>query len=199
MLRILLIVLAIVLLPLAASAETIYLKNGKVIKAKITKDTGYSIQIMQGNFPQSFRMDEIDRIEKDGDQQAQGPEDPMRAGEKEVLTKEKKELISRLMEATGARESMSQTFQQIIDKAPAEVKDKYRELFNVDEIIARLVPIYAKYYTTQELQAIINFYKSPAGEKHIHATPVVMQESLIETIKYFQEKMPKGNKTQPIK
>ena len=64
----------------------------------------------------------------------------------------------------------------------------------MDEIIARLVPIYAKYYTTDDLKQLIAFYKGPLGQKHIKATPALMEDSMVETVKYFQEKMPQQNK-----
>lgn len=185
MLKIFIALLSVCLLPAAGWAETIYLKNGEVIKAKITKDTGYSIQIMAGGFPKVFRMDEVDRIEPDPP--------PATEAEAEGLTAEKKELITRLIEANGARESMNQTFAQIIDSVPADAKAKYQKMFKVDEIISRLLPVYARHYTTQELKEIIIFYKSPVGQKHIQTTPDVMKETMVETIKYFQEKMPPQN------
>lgn len=186
MLKIFIALLSVCLLPAAGWAETIYLKNGEVIKAKITKDTGYSIQIMAGGFPKSFRMDEVDRVEPDE------PPAPAPGAEAaaEELTAEKKELITRLIEANGARESMIQSFAQIIDSIPADAKAKYQAMFKVDEIISRLLPVYARHYTTQELKEIIMFYKSPVGQKHIQTTPEVMKETMVETIKYFQEKMP---------
>ena len=173
---------------LLAEAETIYLKDGQVIKAKITKNTGYSVQIMEGNFPKSYPMSQIDRIEPD--EPPPGTVDPAEPGAEEPLTDQKKELIIRLMDANGARESMTQIFAEIVDKVPPEAKEGYRKIFKVDEIISRLVPIYAKHYTTQELQEIIAFYKSPLGQKHIQTTPVVMKETMTETVKYFQDKLP---------
>ncbi len=198
MLKIGFIILAMFALSVTAGAETIHLKNGQVIKAKITKDTGYSIQIMEKGFPKTFYMEEVEKIDPDPDQQPAGsaasPEAYRIAGEKEALTEEKRDLIFRLMEANGARESMNQIFSQIINQAPAEVKGKYQELFKVDEIISRLAPIYAKYYTLRDLKELISFYKSPLGQKHISVTPAVMEETLRETVKYFQAKMPPEDK-----
>ena len=192
MLRALFIIFAILFLPTAVGAETIYLKNGQVIKSKITKDTGYSIQIMEGGFPKTFNRDEIDRVEPD--QPADSADAYLTAGTKEELTAAKRELIFRLMEANGARDSMNQVFNQIISQVPAENRDKYKELLRVDEIITRLAPIYAKYYTTADLKQLIEFYKSPLGQKHIQLTPSLMQDSMVETVKYFQEKVPQENK-----
>ena len=200
-LRVLFIIFALVFLPAGVGAEKIYLKNGQVFQGKVTKDTGYSIQIMQqGGFPKTFFMDEVDRIEPD----QTGPEGTAGGANgnedvTEAITDEKRNLIFRLMEANGARQSMSQIFNQIIAQAPAEAQGKYRGLFKVDEVISRLVPIYAKYYTTEDLKALITFYKSPLGQKHIGVTPFVLEESMKETVKYFQEKMPQEDKKSTAK
>lgn len=201
--RILLSVLIFFCLSFAARADTIYLKDGTVIKGEITKDTDYSVQVMQNGFPRVYYKEQIDRIEKDKPEKepTTGPVTPSdeieayrKAGEKEELTEEKRQLIFRLMEANGARDSMTLIFNQIIDQVPLEERDTYRQLFKVDEIISLLVPVYARYYTTADLKELISFYKSPLGQKHIHVTPTVMRESMVETVKYFQKKMPKEKK-----
>ena len=196
--RILLSVLIFGGLSLAASADTIYLKDGTVIKGEITRDSGYSIQVIQNGFPRLYYKEQIDRIEKDKPVET-GPLTPIeeieayrKAGEKEELTEEKRQLIFRLLEANGARESMNHIFDQIINQVPfGQERETYRQLFKADEIISLLVPVYARYYTTADLKELISFYKSPLGQKHIHVTPTVMRESMVETVKYFQEKMPK--------
>ena len=185
MLRILLIVLSILCWPILAGAETIYLKNGQVIKSKITKNPGYSIQIMQGNFPKTFFMEDVDRIEPDSVENAGDAV----TSEKEALTEEKRDLIVRLLQANGARDNMNGIFAKIIGQLPPELQNKYQEFFKVDEIIGRLVPIYAKYYTSEELKELVNFYKSPVGQKHLKTTPVLMNDTMQETVKYFQEKV----------
>jgi hypothetical protein len=177
-------------MPALAGAETIYLKDGQVIKAKITKDTPYSVQIMEKGFPKTFMKENIDRIEPD-----EGGADTSEG--QGTLTPEKRELILRLMEANGARDNMVQIFNQIISQLPPAEQPKYREILKVDEIIEKLIPIYAKYYTTEDLKEIITFYKTPVGQKHIQNTPLVMQESLAATVKYFQEKNPKKDISQP--
>ena len=194
MLKIFLVICLIGLFPLVAVAETIYLKDGQVIKAKITKDNDYSVQIMEGGFPKVFYKAQIDHIDPDPVEQPPAPVPYEVAGEKEPLTEEKRQLIFRLMEANGARESMNQIFSEIISKAPEKDRPKYQGILKVDEIITRLAPVYAKYYTTQDLKELIAFYKGPLGQKHIKVTPSVMQESMVETVKYFQEKMPQETK-----
>lgn len=49
---------------------------------------------------------------------------------------------------------------------------------NVDEIINRIIPIYNKYMTDEDIKGLINFYKSPLGRKTTSITPQLTQESI---------------------
>jgi hypothetical protein len=42
-----------------------------------------------------------------------------------------------------------------------------QDLVNVDDMIDLIVPIYKKYLSEQEVQAICNFYRSPIGKKYV--------------------------------
>ncbi len=45
-------------------------------------------------------------------------------------------------------------------------------------LVDRVVPIYDKYFTGEELKGLIAFYQSPLGRKVIAAMPLLMQESM---------------------
>ena len=47
----------------------------------------------------------------------------------------------------------------------------------------KIIPVYEKYYTTEDLKAVNAFYESPAGQKILSTLPQVMQE----TVKIGQE------------
>ena len=76
----------------------------------------------------------------------------------------------------------------MLDGVPEERRGLYEELFNVEEIIERLVPLYDKYYTEKELWSIVEFYESPAGKKALEVTPEIMKESIGVSLEYFKEK-----------
>jgi len=100
----------------------------------------------------------------------------------------KVKLIMSFIETSGVRRKMEKNMEQVIARAEEEKRDKFRELFNVDEIIKRLVPIYNKYYTEEDLKDIIQFYQSPAGQKILNMTPLIMQETVGVSIQYFRDK-----------
>ncbi len=119
-----------------------------------------------------------------------------------VVTLETKELVRRLLEANGTRESLIAIFEDIIKRAPVESQKELRSLLKPDAIIDNIVPIYAKYFTDQELKELIVFYKSPVGAKNLALTPRLMTEVMEASAQYFENntkslKKPSNVKTHP--
>ena len=83
---------------------------------------------------------------------------------------------------------MKQNIKQTIDRVPEEKKEKFEKLFNVDEIIERLIPIYSKYYSELDLINMIQFYESPTGQKILESTPEIMKETVSASVQYIKEK-----------
>lgn len=106
-----------------------------------------------------------------------------------LSSQSKAQLISDLIDASGARENMNQMFGQIVSQASPQDSDKLRGLFNVDEVIAQLVPIYDRYFTEEELKGLVTFYRSALGRKLLMVTPQIMQDSMETSMAYFQKKM----------
>ena len=105
-------------------------------------------------------------------------------------TDSKKTLIMDLIDASGTKETMSQMFTQIIAQSPTEQAASLKSVLNVNEIIPRLIPVYDKYFTEEELKELIAFYKGTTGRKLIKVMPSIMEDSMKATEAYFQEKMP---------
>ncbi|WP_072377153.1 DUF2059 domain-containing protein [Hyphomicrobium sp. NDB2Meth4] len=56
-----------------------------------------------------------------------------------------------------------------------------------DQMLEEFATIYAQRFTVDELQAVIDFYKSPTGQKFIAATPELMQAGAQIGMKYSQK------------
>ena len=76
-------------------------------------------------------------------------------------------------------------FKQKVPSATAEqlaAVDKFAEsLFKdmpVDEMLDAMIPIYQKHLTKSDLESILAFYSSPAGQKLLHEQPAMMQEGM---------------------
>ena len=104
---------------------------------------------------------------------------------------ETKELVRTLLEANGMRSSMIRIFEDIIRQAPQESQADLRAVLKGDTIIDNMIPTYAKHFTNAEIKELINFYKSPIGVKNLNLTPVLMQEVMQVSQKYFQESVKK--------
>ena len=49
---------------------------------------------------------------------------------------------------------------------------------NTRDLIEKIIPVYDKYYTIEDLKAINAFYETSAGQKVLSALPQLMQETL---------------------
>jgi hypothetical protein len=55
----------------------------------------------------------------------------------------------------------------------------YKEARKEDGLMSRMVPIYAKYFTHEEIKELIRFYDTAIGKKTIEVMPALMQEGMI--------------------
>ena len=58
-----------------------------------------------------------------------------------------------------------------------------------DQMLEEFATIYAQRFTVDELNAVVDFYKSPVGQKFIASTPELMQVGAQIGIKYSQKAM----------
>lgn len=169
-------------------AETIHLKDGGVVKGKIVSRGSYHIVVMEGNMPRRYYNEQVLRIEEDEGGKHElggGTLDPSKF---EGISPEKAELILTLIEVNGVRKSIQENMERTIRQAPAGYQTQLEQLFDVNEIIQYLVPIYDKYYSDEELKGIIDFFRSPSGQKVIEVTPKIVQETMQASVEYFKKR-----------
>jgi hypothetical protein len=65
-------------------------------------------------------------------------------------------------------------------RAVAVVNQEVLKLFEerIDELLERIVPVYEKHFSAAEIDALLAFYRTPAGRKAIAVMPAVMSESV---------------------
>lgn len=83
------------------------------------------------------------------------------------------------------RANMNQPFENAVREAQAIVNDPKI----VDESVERMYPIYAKYYTPEEIRQITAFYKTPTGAKTLAVTPQIINESMQAGFSLFQPRV----------
>jgi hypothetical protein len=69
------------------------------------------------------------------------------------------------------------SFKKQLPNVPTEFWDECIKEFSPQEMIDLVAPIYAKYYTEDELVQLIQFYKTPLGKKVIETLPMITQDS----------------------
>lgn len=105
---------------------------------------------------------------------------------------EKRELILKFIDVFGTKRAMEQNLQAMFEDMGADdpQTQKFKSNVRVDEIIEQLLPLYDKHFTADELKAFIAFYSTPEGKKLLETIPVLMEESVDISAKYFEEKFP---------
>lgn len=96
------------------------------------------------------------------------------------------ESVRKLMIKTGAGDMSMQmmnqmlpALKQMIPDAPEQFWQDIMADVNADEIINMTVPIYQKHLSQADINAINDFYDSPAGKRLIQVQPVIMRESIV--------------------
>ncbi len=76
-------------------------------------------------------------------------------------------------------ESIVDQFRQINIDVPDGWWDRFLEKVDYEELNRLVIPIYAQHFTIEELDAIIAFYKTPAGQSVLEKMPLVLQDSML--------------------
>jgi hypothetical protein len=56
---------------------------------------------------------------------------------------------------------------------------RLREKIDTDELVNLVVPVYSKYFSHEEINALIAFYSTRLGEKITTTMPAVVQECMV--------------------
>jgi hypothetical protein len=198
-----------------ASAVTVNLSDGRSVQGDIVKQDSKSLQISVDGVTMTYYADEIKDI--DGTPFAsyqtqaapetvapapvaqpqtvadQGTGNMVVAPSTVAIDPDKRALILKFIDVFGTRQALTNNFEMMLKQIAKEKPDeaeKIRERVKVDEIIDRLLPIYDRNFSSEDLKAFIDFYGSSEGQKLISTIPELMKESVVESVKYMQEKFP---------
>ncbi|MCF6404941.1 DUF2059 domain-containing protein [Chitinophaga filiformis] len=98
---------------------------------------------------------------------------------KEKKIKEMLELVGSGKLGVQVAQQMLSNFQERFTSVPAEFWEKMKASIHAEDLVNLTIPVYAKYYTEEDLDQVIAFYKTPAGRKVIAVTPQIVQESMV--------------------
>ena len=111
-----------------------------------------------------------------------------------------KEDVKKLFDVMASRQQMGQMMQQMFTQMRNMnrelLKKKHPEMsdadlargdresedliknFPMDEMLNDMIPIYQRHFTKSDIDALIAFYSSPAGQKFLNETPAVTAETM---------------------
>src|SRR5467141_2500326 len=107
---------------------------------------------------------------------------------------QKEARIRELMEVTGAKNlgqqlieaGMEQFRSSVLDSQPDNPRARqfvdafvvrFQKHFDADSLNERVIPIYDKYLTAEDLQGLLDYYHSPLGKRMLKVLPEVTRES----------------------
>ncbi len=111
-----------------------------------------------------------------------------------TIDPQKEARIRELMEVTGAKDLGQQLIEAGMEQFRSSVQDsqpnnprakqfvdafvaRFQKHFDPDSLTERVIPIYDKYLTTEDLQGLLDHYHSPLGQRMLKALPEVTRES----------------------
>jgi len=101
------------------------------------------------------------------------------------VSPEKRKEIEKMLRLTGVEKLSEQIANQMLTslrtqlpQVPETFWTKFQQKMNTRDLIEKIIPVYDKYYTIEDLKAINAFYETSAGQKVISALPQLMQETL---------------------
>jgi len=111
------------------------------------------------------------------------------------VSPEKKIEIEKMLRLTGMEKLVNQMMAQMITSfktmnthVPEEFWTKFQKQMDSRELIDKMIPLYDKYYSLQDLKAANTFYESPAGQRILSVTPQITQEAMKIGQAWGQEK-----------
>lgn len=112
-----------------------------------------------------------------------------------AATQPSEEQVRQLMEVVGVGKMLSQmnsqavgVMQQSLPCVPASYWQNYIDASGTQQFIGRLVPIYQRHFSADEIEGMLKFYRSPLGQKVITEMPTTMGEANQAGLQWSRER-----------
>jgi hypothetical protein len=100
------------------------------------------------------------------------------------VRQQEKEMTANLPESA----TMTPEQQAALDKLTDRFLEKAMNLYSVDEMLDDMAVIYRKHFNREDVDVYIAFYSTPAGQRLLQMTPVIMQEYVPVVMQRVQER-----------
>jgi hypothetical protein len=86
------------------------------------------------------------------------------------------------------RPHLTEEQQQAIAKITSKFMERVINLYSADEMIADMAALYQKHLSSSDVDDLIGFYSSPAGQHLLAMQPVIMKEFMPTVMQRIQER-----------
>ena len=178
--------LLIMILPAVAFADSVQLRDGRTITGKLIERNSYQIVIRdESGMLNRFYNDQVANV-IEGEVAAPVTIDQAQF---EGISSRKVGLIIRLLGANGTQRNLEKNIKDTIAQAPGPRKEEFKKIFDLNEILSKLIPVYDRYFSEEELSALVEFYESAAGQKLIQISSDLVKDAAQASLQYFEEKL----------
>ena len=94
-------------------------------------------------------------------------------------------MIRKYLDAAGTTkifntmmDNLIETYKKSYSSVDTTFWNEFRKELTADGLIQLMLPVYDKYLTDKDLDALITFYTSPAGKKLAEVQPLMVRESM---------------------
>lgn len=101
----------------------------------------------------------------------------------------KEHKIRELLSLTGADQMGPKMLSQLKMQLAPQQYEQLASVIHPDELVALLVPIYAKHFTDQDLDGLLVFYRGPLGKKLVSEMEGIAAESAVVGQGYARTKV----------
>lgn len=95
------------------------------------------------------------------------------------------------MSAAAGNRSLTPEQQKLVEALPARMAQVMREEMNWGTLKPLMVKVYAESFDQEEVDGLIEFYRSPIGRRFVEKMPVVTQRSMQATQQLMDSVMPR--------
>jgi hypothetical protein len=106
-----------------------------------------------------------------------------------LMQRQMQEQFKQMQKDHPEMKSMTEEQQQATAKVMGKYMEKVMNIYTSDEMIADMSSIYQKYLTRSDVDGIIAFYTSPAGQHMLDAQPMIMKESMTMAMQRVQDRI----------
>jgi hypothetical protein len=106
-----------------------------------------------------------------------------------LMQRQMQEQFKQMQKDHSEMKSMTEEQQQASAKVIGKYMERVMSIYPSDEMIADMSGIYQKYLTRSDVEGIIAFYGSPAGQHMLDMQPMIMKESMTIAMQRVQDRI----------